>query len=215
MAFLAQIPVSLWALLLPAQGLLLKLAAGKAVAQASPTLWYLTRAMAVSSYVALTLSVLLGTLRAIARKASERLSWVVDELHQFIATLAGVLIVGHLLTLLLDPFLPFSLLNLLLPLDEPYRPTAVVIGVFSFYGMALLLLTSWLRRRLRYSWWRAIHYLSFVTFALVTAHGWLAGGDSGEPWMRAIYAGAASAIAFLILVRFFVGAPSAAQVQPR
>src|SRR5215472_3140882 len=78
-----------------------------AAAAASPTLWYVTRAMAVSAYVALTLSVMLGMLRTIARNSRERLSWVVDELHQFIATLAGVLIAGHLVTLLLDPFLPF------------------------------------------------------------------------------------------------------------
>jgi methionine sulfoxide reductase heme-binding subunit len=174
----------------------------------SPTLWYFTRAMAVSAYLALSLSVILGMLRAVARKASERLSWVVDELHQFIATLAGFFVVGHLLTLKLDPFMPFSLVNLLLPVAEPYKPMAVAFGVFGLYAMVLLLASSWLRRRIRYSWWRGIHYVSFVAFALVTLHGWLAGSDSGEPWMRAIYAASAASVIFLILVRLFVGAPS-------
>ena len=177
-------------------------------ASSSPFLWYVTRTMGVAAYVALSLSVILGMLRTVARKASERISWVVDELHQFIATLTGLLVLGHLLALKFDSFLPFSLLNLLLPFSEPYRPFAVALGVLALYGMILLLISSWLRRRIRYSWWRAIHYLSFLTFLAVTAHGWLAGSDSGEPWMRAIYAGATSAVLFLILVRFFVGAPS-------
>src|SRR5215467_10683183 len=115
------------------------------------TPWYLTRAMAVSAYLALSFSVILGMLRAVARKASERLSWVVDELHQFIATLAGVFVAGHLVTLKLDPFMPFSLVNLLLPVAEPYKPTAVAFGVFCLYATVLLLLSSWLRRRIRYS----------------------------------------------------------------
>jgi predicted ferric reductase len=164
--------------------------------------------MGVAAYVALSLSVILGMLRTVARKASERISWVVDELHQFIATLTGFLVLGHLLALKFDDFLPFSLGNLLLPFAEPYKPFATALGVLAFYGLVALLVSSWLRRRMRYSWWRAIHYVSFLTFLVVTAHGWLVGSDSGEPWMRAVYAGATSAVLFLILVRFFVGAPN-------
>jgi methionine sulfoxide reductase heme-binding subunit len=174
----------------------------------SPVLWYLTRTMGVSAYVALSFSVILGMLRSVARKSSERITWVVDELHQFVATLAGLFVLGHLVVLLFDPFLPFSFLNLLLPIHEPYKPSAIAFGVFAMYSMVLLLVSSWLRRRMRYSWWRGIHYVSFFAFAMVTLHGWFAGSDSGEPWMRAIYAFATSAVVFLMLVRFFVGAPS-------
>jgi len=171
----------------------------------SPTLWYITRATAISAYVALSLSVMLGILQVIAHNAAERISWMVDELHKFIATLAGLLVLGHLVTLLLDPFLPFSLINLLLPFNEPYRQTAVDLGVFGLYALALLLFTSWLRRRMRYRLWRGVHYISFVMFALVTLHGLLAGSDSGEPWMRALYGGASAMVVFLLFVRLFVG----------
>ncbi|WIG60808.1 MAG: hypothetical protein OJF49_003556 [Ktedonobacterales bacterium] len=179
-----------------------------AAAQSSTTLWYVTRATALAAYVTLSASVILGMLRTIARRASERVSWRVDELHQFIATLAGVFVLGHLLALKFDSYLPFSLANLLLPINEPYRPTAVVVGVFALYTLVPILLTSWLRRRMRYGVWRAVHYISFVCFVLVTIHGWLAGSDSGEPWMRAIYAGASAMVVFLLLARLFVGSPA-------
>ena len=180
----------------------------RAAAVPSPTLWYVTRAMGVSAYIALTLSVFFGVLRTISRNARERLSWVVDELHQFIATLAGLLVLGHLVALALDPYLPFSVTNLMLPIAEPYRPIAVTFGVLSLYGMVLLLFSSWLRRRLPYGIWRGVHYVSFVTFVLVTVHGWQAGSDTGEPWMRAVYGFSAAAIAFLMLARVLVGVSS-------
>lgn len=168
---------------------------------ASPTFWYLTRAMAVGGYVALTLSMLFGAMRSIARQAHERLGWVVDELHQFLAALAAAMVLGHLVTLLLDPFLPFSLQNLLLPLNEPYRPFAVILGVFAFYSLVVLLLTSWFRPFIPYKFWRALHYLSFVAFILFTAHGLLAGSDASEPWMRAIYGASAGAFGFVTFLR--------------
>lgn len=171
--------------------------------QASPTLWYITRALAVGAYVSLTVSILFGALRSIARQSRESVSWVVDELHQFLATLAATLVLGHLITLLLDPYLPFTWQNLLLPLDEPYRPFAVILGVFALYSLIALLFTSWFRASMPYTFWRALHYLSFVAFILVTAHGLLAGSDTNEPWMRGIYAGAAGSFGILTLMRLF------------
>lgn len=178
-------------------------------AQTSPTLWYLTRALAVGAYVSLTLSMLFGAMRSIARQSRERMSWVVDELHQFVATLAAALVLGHLITLLLDPYLPFTLRNLLVPLDEPYRPFAVILGIFALYVMVALLLTSWFRSLLPYTFWRALHFLSFAAFILVTAHGLLAGSDASEPWMRAVYAASAGAFGFVTLLRLMGGARKA------
>jgi len=150
--------------------------------------------------------VALGILRTIARNARERLSGVVDDLHQFVAALAALFVLGHLVTLLLDPFLPFSVLNLLAPVDEPYDPLPVSLGVFALYAMVLLLFSSWLRRLLPYHLWRSLHYISFAAFALVTVHGLLAGSDAGEPWMRGVYGFAASTIAFLTVARALIGA---------
>jgi predicted ferric reductase len=174
-----------------------------ALTAAGRTLWYLTRTTAVAAYVTLTLSVMLGLLRTIARASAEPISWMVDELHAFVATLAGLCVAGHVLTIRLDDYVTYTWRSLLIPGDGPYRPTAVNLGICAFYLLVLLLLSSWLRRFVAYRLWRVVHYLSFVAFALVTLHGWLAGSDASEPWMRALYVGASAGVGYLTLMRLF------------
>ncbi len=176
-------------------------------ASSNPTLWYLTRAAAVATYVTLTLTVGLGLLRSMARveqRTNALYLWFLDETHQFIALLTAAFLSLHLLTLLFDPFLPYSLLNELLPLNEPYRALPSALGVLALYAMVIVLFSSWLRRRLPYKLWRALHYVSFVVFILVTAHGLLIGSDTGQAWMNAIYFGAIAFIGALTVMRAFL-----------
>ena len=177
-------------------------------AAASPTLWYLTRTAAVAAYIALALTAAVGIVRSIARQSGERASWVIDEIHQFVAALAAVLVAAHLITLIFDPFLTFAVKNIFIPGNQPYRPLAVNVGVFGMYALVIVLASSWVRRSLSYAFWRALHYLSFIAFVLVTAHGWLAGSDAKEPWMLAIYGGCTAAIGFLIILRIFIHGPA-------
>lgn len=181
-------------------------------ATANPLLWYVTRAAAVSAYVTLTLTVALGISRSLARVARLRVSWVLDESHQYLALLTAAFIVLHLLSLVFDPLIPFSVLDVLLPLSQPYRPIPVDLGVLALYALAIVLLSSWLRRWLAYARWRALHYVSFVAFVLVTTHGLLAGSDAGQTWMRLVYVAASLGIGGLVVMRLL--APAAPGTPP-
>ena len=183
----------------------LQFAAHSAVmaAVSDPTLWYITRAAAVCAYVLLTLVVGLGIMRSLARQLSTRSSWLVNEMHQFLALLAGAFIVLHLGSLLLDPFLSFSLTNMLLPFAQPYRTLGTDIGVLAMYTLTAILVSSWMRNRLSIRVWHGIHLFSYGAFALVTAHGLIAGTDASQPWMSAIYIGATVFVISLTLVRLF------------
>jgi sulfoxide reductase heme-binding subunit YedZ len=178
----------------------LPLAAVSATA-ANPFMWYVTRAAASSSYITLTLLVILGITRSMTRLSGARVSWWLDETHQFLALLTAGLVGLHLVSLLFDALIPFSLVNLLVPVAEPYRPFAVGVGVVTMYGMALVLASSWLRRWLGHAKWRLVHYLSFAVFAGVTLHGILAGSDSSQPWMIFLYVAAAISVGLLTFIR--------------
>ena len=171
---------------------------------ANPFLWYVTRAAAVSAYITLSATVVLGLVRSLGRVTHVRLTWMLDEAHQFLALLTAGLVALHLISLVFDPLIPFSVLNLLIPLSEPYRPFAVDLGVLTLYGLVIVLASSWLRHRMKYASWRALHYISFAVFLLVTLHGILAGSDAGSPWMRDVYIAASGIVILLVLVRIFV-----------
>jgi sulfoxide reductase heme-binding subunit YedZ len=179
------------------------LASARSATTANPMLWYVTRAAAVSSYIVLSATVMLGMVRSLARVGRMRVSWALDETHQFLALLTVALVALHLLSLVFDPLIPFTPLNLLLPIAEPYRPVAVDLGVLSLYGLMTVAVSSWLRRHIAYASWRTLHYVSFAAFFLVTLHGVLAGSDAGTPWMHLIYLAATGGVMLLVFIRLF------------
>jgi predicted ferric reductase len=172
-----------------------------ATGDSNTTTWYLTRATATAAYVVLAVLVSLGLLRSTARISGGRISWVVDEVHQFLGTAFGVLVGLHLLTLLLDPFILFTPVNFILPINEPYSPLAVSFGVVALWTTIVILASSWLRRHLPYRFWRLLHYAGFATFTLVTLHGLFAGSDTSTFWATAMYGCSAAVISFLVLRR--------------
>jgi predicted ferric reductase len=183
--------------------------ASTAASTVDPTLWYVTRASAVTAYVLLSFSVILGLMRTTRRQVP----WWLDEAHRYLTLLIVGFVVLHLLSLVFDPKIPFSLLDLLLPVAEPYQPFAVALGVLALYCLVAVSVSSWLRRYLAHTAWRKLHYASFGAFILVTAHGLFAGSDSGEAWMRLVYLSAGIAVAWLS-VRRMTQAPVVAPADP-
>jgi hypothetical protein len=53
-----------------------------------------------------------------------------------------------------------------------------------------------------------MHYLSFAVFGASTAHGVLAGSDSAEPWVMAMYLVAAGSVLALTAYRVVLAAGS-------
>lgn len=172
------------------------------------SLAHLTRAAAVTSYIALTLAVALGMLRGISSQRGWRATWLLDDVHQFVALLAVALVVPHLAALALDPLLPFAPVMLLLPFGDPARPVAHALGALALYTLIVVSLSSWLRRLLPRPFWLRLHALSFLAFLASTLHGLLAGNDSAHPWMRAVYIACSATVALLVFTRLLIPAPS-------
>ena len=149
--------------------------------------WIILRAAGIGSYIALWLAVdwgLISTTSLVTKRVSKPTSIL---FHGVVASAGLALLVIHLGGLLVDRFMPFGPLDLLIPLRAGYRTLAVTFGVLAMYGMVLVLVTSWIRKRLGTKLWRAIHLLAIPIFTLALAHGVFAGTDSSRPWMFAIY----------------------------
>ena len=165
------------------------------------TTWIILRAAGIGSYVALWLAVSWGLI-ASTSLVTNRVSKPTSTLfHGVVATAGLALLLIHLGGLLVDAFMPFTALDLVVPMRTTYRPFAVALGITAMYGMVLVLASSWARKRLGTKVWRAIHLLSVPIFTLALAHGVFAGSDSSRPWMFAIYVGTGLITLFLVIVR--------------
>ncbi|MBI3731869.1 MAG: ferric reductase-like transmembrane domain-containing protein [Chloroflexi bacterium] len=164
-------------------------------------LWYVTRAAGLMAYFLLWLSTAWGI--AVSSKLFDPLqprAWTY-ELHQFLSLLAIGFIVLHVVVLLGDHYLPFSLAEILVPFAAPYRPLWVGLGVIGLYLTLLVTITFYIRRWIGARAFRAIHYFSFIAYLMVTVHGWFAGTDSALGTTQWLYLGSALVIVFLTVYR--------------
>jgi sulfoxide reductase heme-binding subunit YedZ len=167
----------------------------------SMTMWILLRAAGIGAYAMLYLSVawgLVSTTSIVTKRVSKSSSIL---FHQFAATVGVALIGVHVALLVIDSFMPFRWVDVLVPMHSTFRPFATTLGVLGMYGAVIVLVTSWLRKPIGTKAWRAIHLLAIPAFALSLAHGVLAGTDSGRPWMWGMYAFTGLSVLFLVLVR--------------
>ncbi len=165
-------------------------------------LWYVTRAAGIIAYLLLWLSTAWGL--AVASKIFDPLlhrAFTFDA-HEFLSLLAIGFTVLHVVVLLGDRYLPFSLAQVLIPFSAPYRPLWVGIGVIGLYLTLLVTVTFYIRRWISQKAFRAIHLLSFLAYLSVTLHGLYAGTDSALWTTQLMYAGTALVIVFLTVYWF-------------
>jgi len=159
--------------------------------------WYVTRAAGIIAYLLLWFSMVWGL--GVSSKIFDALldRPFTYDFHEFISLLAMGFTLVHILVLVLDRYLPYSTLQILVPFLSPYRPLWVGIGVIAFYISLLVTVTFYLRSRIGAGAFRAIHTLSLLGYVGVTLHGLFAGTDAALPAMQLVYAGTSLVVVFL------------------
>jgi DMSO/TMAO reductase YedYZ heme-binding membrane subunit len=163
--------------------------------------WVMLRAAGIGSYLMLFATVawgLVGTTSVVGKKVSKATAVAV---HQFLSTVGFVLLGVHLAGLLLDRFVPFGPLDLLIPLRASFKPWATALGILAMYAVVIVLVSSWARKRLGTRWWRRLHLLAVPAFAMAMVHGAFAGTDTVRPWMWLTYLATGGIVVFLMLLR--------------
>ncbi len=159
--------------------------------------WYVTRAAGLTSYFLLWLSMVWGM--AISSKFFHP---AVDgsysyDFHEFLSLLGLGFVVLHVVVLLLDKYLPFNLLQILIPFVDPYRPLWVGLGIVGFYIFLLVTVTFYIRKSIGTRAFRGIHLLSLLGYVGATLHGLYAGTDSALTITQLLYVGTALVVLFL------------------
>jgi hypothetical protein len=157
--------------------------------------WYVARSSGLVTWALVAASVLWGlalSTRALGRRP--RPAWLLD-LHRFLGGAALVFTAIHVGSIVLDSYVHFGIVDVLVPFTGTWHPVAVAWGIVSLYLLLAVEATSLLRARLPKRVWRATHFLSFPLFAMATIHGMTAGTDRHNPLMVWSVLGVTSGIA--------------------
>jgi methionine sulfoxide reductase heme-binding subunit len=164
----------------------------------SQALWYLTRATGIVALVLLTATIVLGVVGA-TRAASPRWPRVVTAgLHKNLALTATALVVVHVITTVLDPFVSISVVAAFVPFASDYRPIWLSLGAIAFDLLLAVLVTSLVRDRLNVRTWRAVHLLVYACWPIALWHGLGTGTDTKLGLVLAINVGCVLAVAAAI-----------------
>ncbi len=166
--------------------------------------WYIVRSSGFIAYLLLWLSTAWGL--AIPSKIADRFlhGSYTFEFHQFISLLSLGFLALHMVVLLADLYLPYSLAQILVPFLSPYRPLWVGIGVIAFYLTAIVTGTYYLRSQIGMKAFRYIHYTSLIGYLGATAHSFFSGTDSSLPIAQFMYAGTFLVVVYLTVYWLFL-----------
>jgi methionine sulfoxide reductase heme-binding subunit len=165
------------------------------------TTWIVLRAAGIGAYLMLFGSVAWGLVATTSLVGKRVAKATAISIHQFIATVALVLLGVHLGGVLLDRFVPFGPLDVLIPMHGAFRPVAVAFGIVAMYGAVIVLASSWTRKHLSTKLWRRLHLLAVPVFTLSMVHGIFTGTDTVRPWMWWTYVATGGIVLFLLIVR--------------
>jgi sulfoxide reductase heme-binding subunit YedZ len=181
----------------------------------STLLWYTTRATGLVALLLFTGTVILGLLTA--GRASSRNSprFVQQDLHRRISVLALVFLAIHILTSVLDTYVHIGWLAIVVPFASPYGRFFVGLGAVSFDLMAAVIISSLLRSRIKPRTWRAVHWLSYLSWPIAIAHSIGIGTDARLLWVDGLVAACCLSVLAAAFWRFANCDVSRRQVAPR
>jgi predicted ferric reductase len=166
--------------------------------------WDVARAGGFTAYVLLTLAVAVGLMLSTQLQSPSRWPRLLNsELHNFLTLLSTIFLVVHVLAVWIDPFTHFGWSEVFIPLVSSYRPMWMALGIVALYLGIAIGLSTWLRPRIGYTWWRRLHVLTLLVYALATVHGIGTGSDTQTWWGLSIYLVSIILVGALLYRRLF------------
>ncbi len=122
----------------------------------------------------LTLNLLMGLLLSVQynpykRWPHQRINYF--ALHNWTGYIALALVVGHIVLLPFSTTAGWSWVDAFWPSRAPQQPVDNLLGAISFYLLAVVVVTSYLRRKMGRKSWKLVHYASYACAALFFWHG--------------------------------------------
>lgn len=95
------------------------------------------------------------------------------RIHNWLAYTTIVIAFVHPALLLLAPKEGFGLWEILVPVFSPKQPFENSFGAVALYGTVVVVITSYMRKRMTFKRWKAFHYLNYLTVSTFLLHSLL------------------------------------------
>jgi sulfoxide reductase heme-binding subunit YedZ len=162
--------------------------------------WITSRAAGTTAMVLASVSVGVGL--AMGGKLFKRVGGSDRRhIHQTLSLAVMVALAVHALALLGDTFLRPSLLDVTVPLVFSYKTLPTSIGIVSAWGMVVLGLSYYLRTKIGYQRWKAIHGFTVLAWLGGLVHTFTEGTDAGQLWFIALILLTAAPAFVLLMMR--------------
>lgn len=162
--------------------------------------WKFIRLSGLLAYLLLCLGISLGIVYSLpVWTAKQKIG--IYKFHS-IATISGTFCgIMHAMFLLIDSYIPFSWIQLLVPFTAPKKPVIYGLGTITMYGLLLIIFTTDIRGKLSGKVWTAIHMCAYPIYVIALAHGMLGGTDAKNPWIFMTYVATFVVILSLMVIQ--------------
>jgi methionine sulfoxide reductase heme-binding subunit len=186
---------------------------GAIVVTSSTPLWYTTRATGLVALVLLTASMALGLLTSVRYEHRRWPRFITIGLHRSMSLLACAFTVVHIVTTVLDSFVPIGVADVFVPFIASYRPIWLGLGAIATDLLIALTVTSLLRTRMRYRTWRLVHWAAYLCWPVAVVHGLGTGTDTPTRWVLGLTLACIAGISWLVVWRLIQGWPQQAALR--
>lgn len=165
--------------------------------------WYFTRGAGLAAFGLMFLLMLsgIGLVTGMTFKFFEPIkAWAI---HRALGLSLGAAVLLHIVALLFDEFMKFSIVQVLIPFTASYRPLWVAAGIVGMYLLALVIITSLVMIDRSKRIWRFVHYASYGAFGLTYVHALFTGTDLASGVWRWVWIGLGLVFVVALLARIY------------
>ncbi|MHB8185211.1 MAG: ferric reductase-like transmembrane domain-containing protein [Dermatophilaceae bacterium] len=146
-------------------------------------LWYASRATGVVSLILFSTVAILGIMVNRQGRLPGLPRFAVTGLHRNLSLLTVAFLGVHIATALADGYVHIPWLSTVVPFTSGYERFWIGLGTVAVDLVAAVIVTSLLRDRLTPSVWRAVHWLSYVSYPVAVVHSMGASKDLRSGWL--------------------------------
>jgi predicted ferric reductase len=167
--------------------------------------WLTSRAAALTAFFVIGAALITGQALRTSLADGVVRNRDLAELHRFLTVCWLPLLALHIGAAVLDSVSRLSWLDVIVPFRSTYAALPIGLGTLSFDLLAVIIVTSYLRKQIEPRTWRWLHRLTYLVFAIFFLHAILAGSDLARPLIAVLAWSTVAFIAILTVARVFFG----------